>query len=335
MKHGIQKPAIAPWTLTALVLGAANHPVWAGNPRSHAAEVRPVSSSKPSAGFCTGTARAALSACRHEVKDDFWIAVGNCKNSADLATHAECKQDARVAHKENSAACDTQLETRLAICETLGEAPYDPPIDPAMFVNPADIGKSVAPNPYFNLMRGRTRIYTGDTETITVTVTEDTKEILGVTCAVIHDVVEDNGEVIEDTTDWYAQDVYGNVWYFGEIAQDFENGELVSIEGSWKAGVDAAKAGIIMRAAPSVGDVYRQEFSLGNAEDMGEILSLTGTAHAAAATCNGDCLITKDFTPLAPDAIEHKYYAPGVGLILEVDPETGERIELTRIENRH
>jgi len=163
---------------------------------------------------------------------------------------------------------------------------------------------------------------------LTDTVTDEVKEILGVTCAVVHNLVKENGEVIEDTEDWYAQDIFGNVWYFGEIAQDFEDGELVSIDGSWKAGVDGAKAGIIMKAAPAVGDVYRQEFSLGNAEDLAEVLSLTGSEVVPAATCNGDCLVTRDFTPLQPDVSEHKYYKPGFGLILEVNPDTGDRVEL-------
>ncbi len=285
------------------------------------------------AGFCTRTAHAALRACQHDVKDDFWIEIGNCNNFAAPDAREQCKQEAKVALRENREECGGQFESRLAICHALGEAPYDPQIDPAVFVNPAEIGKSVAPNPYFPLVRGRTWIYKGGTETITVAVTEETKEILGVTCAVVHDVVEDNGEVIEDTVDWYAQDINGNVWYFGEIAQEFEDGELVSLEGSWKAGVDGAKPGIIMKAAPVVGVVYRQEFSLGNAEDVGEILSLTGSATAPAAVCNGDCLVTKDFTPFEPDVIEHKYFAPAIGLILEVNPETGERLELVTLKN--
>lgn len=153
------------------------------------------------------------------------------------------------------------------------------------------------------------------------------------TCVVIRDVVEDDGEVIEDTKDWYAQDIHGNVWYFGEAVQDFENGELVSIDGSFTAGVNNAKAGIIMKAAPAVGDVYRQEFSLGNAEDAARVLSLTGSAAVPAARCRRDCLVTRDFTPLEPGVFERKFYAPGVGSILEVNPKTGKRLELVEIKN--
>jgi hypothetical protein len=77
--------------------------------------------------------------------------------------------------------------------------------------------------------------------------------------------------------------------------------------------------------------VYRQEFSLGNAEDLAEILSLTGSATVPAASCNGDCLVTKDFTPMQPDLVENKYYASGKGVLLEINPETGERVELIEI----
>ena len=173
-------------------------------------------------------------------------------------------------------------------------------------------------------------VYEGDGETITVTVTGDTKEILGIEAVVVNDVVEEDGEIVEDTDDWYGQDVFGNVWYLGEISKNYEDGELVDIEGSWTAGVDGAKAGILMKAAPMVGDVYRQEWALGDAEDAAEVLSLTASAvvPAAGASCAGTCVETLDFTPIEPDAAEEKYYSPDVGLILEVDTETGDRVEL-------
>jgi hypothetical protein len=207
---------------------------------------------------------------------------------------------------------------------------YDPKIDPANFVNPADIGKTVEANAFFLLLPGYTRIYKQGTETITVAVTADTKEIMGVTTAVIHDVVEDNGKIIEDTYDWYAQDKDGNVWYFGEATQKFQDGKT-STEGSWTAGIDGAKAGVVMWSKPEVGKVYRQEYYAGHAEDMGKILNLNDSAKVAAASCEGTCLVTEDTTPLEPDVLEHKYYAPGVGFILEIKPKTGERLELVEV----
>jgi hypothetical protein len=224
------------------------------------------------------------------------------------------------------------------VCEDIGEASYDPEIDPDDFVDPTTITNANA-NPYFPLVPGYQWIYTGETdegiETITVKVTEDIKEIEYppdsgniFQCAVVRDVVTLDEEVIEDTDDWYAQDDDGNVWYFGEISLEFEDGELVSIDGSWKAGVDYAKPGIIMRANPGIGQVYRQEFALGEAEDMGKVISLTASATVPAASCSGDCLKTEDYTPIEPDVLEYKFYKRDIGPVLEVNPETGERVEL-------
>lgn len=227
--------------------------------------------------------------------------------------------------------CGEQLKARLKICSALGEAAYDPKIVPANFVDPAVIGKSIAPNPYFPLVPGMKWVYKGGDETITVTVTGKTKKILGVSCAVVRDVVSEDGTVTEDTQDWFCQDISGNVWYFGELSKEFEDGQLKSLEGSWEAGVDGAKPGIIMLAQPVAGKVYRQEFSLGNAEDMGKILSLTGSASVPAASCVNNCLLIEDFSPLSPGGVEHKYYAPGIGLILELNPESGRRTELVQV----
>ena len=283
-------------------------------------------------GACTRTAKAAMTACHHEAEDDFWIAVGNCNNLVRPAARAECMEEASEARKEARGECRAQLEARLKVCGLLGEAPYAPRIDPAQFVDPSDIGKSVAANPYFPLNPGRRVVLRGGGERIEITVTGETTEILGVTCAVVRDIAMEEGELTEDTLDWFAQDVHGNVWYFGEISQEFEDGELVSLDGSWKAGIDGAKPGIIMKAAPAVGDVYRQEFALGEAEDLGKVLSLTASATVPAASCNNNCLVIRDFSPLEPDAPrENKYYAPGIGLILERNLDSGERLRLTEI----
>ncbi len=280
---------------------------------------------------CSRTAAAAFRACQHEIQDDFWISMAKCKNLSDSQARAACREEAKRALQEAKELCRAQLEARSELCDALGDGPYDPQIDPAMFVDPSEIGNTVAPNPYYPLTRGVTRIYQGGGETVTVTVTEDTKVILGVTCAVIRDVVEENGEVIEDTKDWYAQDVLGNVWYFGESVKDFSDGELVSIAGSFTAGVDGDKAGIIMKAAPTVGEVLRQEFSLGNAEDMAEFLSFTGSATVPAGSFDGNVWVTKEFSPIEPGIFATKYYAPDIGSILEVSSTTGARLELVEV----
>jgi hypothetical protein len=279
---------------------------------------------------CTDTANAALQACQHEAANDFWLGVGKCENLANESAGDACEDATGSARREALDECDAQLDARNEICGALGEAPFDPRINPAKFVNPAAIGTTVAANPYLPLIRGRVWTYASASEQVTVTVANESKSILGVRCAVVRDVVREDGQLVEDTTDWLAQDVYGNVWYFGEISKSFENGDLVSLEGSWKAGVDGAKPGILMKALPVVGAIYRQEFLLGDAEDMAEVIGLAGSATVPAASCQGTCLITKEFTPLSPGSIEHKYYAPGIGLILEVDSETGDRLELVQ-----
>jgi hypothetical protein len=203
---------------------------------------------------------------------------------------------------------------------------YNPDLDPASFVTGVD-------NPYFPLPVGARWVYDGnddgDQEHIEVTVTDERKEVLGIPVVVVRDTVELEGELAEDTRDWYAQDREGNVWYLGEETAEYENGEVTSTEGSWEAGVDGALAGIVMPADPEVGDAYRQEFYEGEAEDMGEILQVDGTASVAAGEFD-NLVVTRDWNPLEPDVVEEKSYAEGVGVVLEEKVEGGEgRIELT------
>lgn len=279
--------------------------------------------------FCSRTTEAALRACGNDVKDDFWLAKGNCINVTDDEERYECYLDAKTEKREGFALCGDQKEAREDVCEALGEARYDPVIIPDNFVNPLQIGNTVAANTFMPLLKGFTRIYAAGDETITVTVTGETIEVQGVTCIVVRDTVEIDGVLIEDTDDWFAQDVEGNVWYFGEISRNFEDGLLSDLDGSWMAGKDGAKAGIVMEAAPQVGDIYRQEWLLAEAEDMGEVLSTVATESTPAAACNGTCLQTHDFTPVEPDVSEYKFYAPGIGEIVAYDvEEPDEREEL-------
>jgi len=200
-------------------------------------------------------------------------------------------------------------------------------LDPAMFV--ADVT-----NPLFPLSPGTRYVFEADTdeglERVEIEVTDQRKEILGVSCIVVHAVEFVDGEMVEDTLDWFAQDVDGNVWYFGEDSKEIESGVVVSTEGSWEAGVDGAEPGIVMLAAPTVGTTYQQEMAPGEAEDMATVLALDETVTIPLGTYTG-CLKTEDFTPLEPGVIENKFYAPGVGLVLEVD-EDGNRTELVEIE---
>jgi hypothetical protein len=189
-------------------------------------------------------------------------------------------------------------------------------------------------NPFFPLPPGQTFVYEGHTKDGFVhndfIVTRKTKVILGITCTEVHDVVYLDGALAEDTLDWYAQDSQGNVWYFGENTAELENGRPVTLAGTFTAGVNGDKPGIIMEARSVPGDFYRQEFSLANAEDNALVVSLDATVNVPAGVFH-HCLKTEETTPLEPDALEHKYYAAGVGNVLTVDVRSGDRIKLVKI----
>jgi hypothetical protein len=197
-------------------------------------------------------------------------------------------------------------------------------LDPADFVDGID-------HPFWPMAPGSVWVYSetdadGDELQVEVTVTDETKNILGITATVVHDVVSLDGEITEDTLDWYAQDAVGNLWYLGEDTTEYENGEAVSTAGSWEAGVDGAQPGIILPADPQVGMAYRQEYYAGEAEDEAEILSLDESVDVPFGAFDG-CLQTEDSTPLDPDVVEHKYYAEGVGPVLVVQVSGGESRE--------
>jgi hypothetical protein len=166
------------------------------------------------------------------------------------------------------------------------------------------------------MIPGTTTVFEGDGERIVVEVTGYTKVILGVATTVVRDTAYAKGKVIEDTFDWYAQDRAGNVWYFGEETTEFENGKPVSTAGSWEAGVDGALPGIVMLVDPQVGDIYRNEFYAGEAEDLAKVIELGGTIDVPAGAYT-ETIVTEDWTPLEPDQLEHKTYAPGLGLVAE------------------
>ena len=162
-----------------------------------------------------------------------------------------------------------------------------------------------------------------------VTVTGKTKKIAnGVEARVVRDVVS-NGQAIEITDDWYAQDSEGNIWYMGEKTAEYDKGKLVTRRGSFEAGVDGAQPGIIMPANPEVGQTYRQEYYKGKAEDEGKIVSLDTQAEVPAGHYP-HTLLVNDLNPLEPKVSVLKFYEKGVGPVLavSVSGEAGDREEL-------
>jgi hypothetical protein len=192
---------------------------------------------------------------------------------------------------------------------------YSPTIDPANFVSRVD-------NRYLPFKPGTTLRFKGVAENGTTPqadvefVTHRTKRILGVDTTVVLDTVSSRGKPVERTNDWYAQDRQGNVWYFGEDARDFQNGHFVKASDSWEAGVDGAQPGIVMEAHPKRGDAYRQEYYPGHALDKGKVLGTAGPVKVPYRTF-GTTLSTVETSGLEPGAAEKKYYAVGVGNVLE------------------
>jgi hypothetical protein len=299
--------------------------------------------------FCSATAARQLTACGAEVQDDFFTAKAICINLSDDHERAECFEEAEADQADSRQLCRTQHHARRDLCHVLGEGRYDPDFDPVDFDD--DFTNLANPNPYFPLTIGNRWKYVGGGETITVRVLDKIKLIEDVTCIVVNDLVTEDGQKIEDTDDWYAQATNGDAYYCGEIAKNFETfegddpekAELVDVEGSWKAGRDGSKPGIIFLNEPRVGDLYRQEWAPGDAEDVAKVLSTTYhygdgpeldefvPQELADLLCaSSDCIVTLDFTPVEPGVFERKYYAPEIGLFLEVDPKTGDIVQLVR-----
>lgn len=193
-----------------------------------------------------------------------------------------------------------------------------PSFNKSNFHNPLKID-----NKYFPLKPGITFVYKGasdGSQTRDVfTVTDKIKVIIGINAREVHDNAYVNGKLEESTDDWFAQDDNGNVWYFGEFTTDLTTD---SNKGSWQAGVKGAKPGIIMLAQPIVGDTYNQELAKGVAEDKATVLSLKENV-CVPYGCFSNVLKTKDFTPLEPDVVEHKFYAQGIGNIKTVQVKGG------------
>jgi hypothetical protein len=203
-------------------------------------------------------------------------------------------------------------------------------------VDPSDFTTTID-NPYWPMKPGSHWVYRetdaeGDVQRNDVVVTGRTKTIMGIDAVVVHDTVRQGGQLTEDTFDWYAQDAEGNLWYLGEDTTEYENGKPTTKEGSWEAGVDGALGGIIVPARPKPGLTYREEYYKGHAEDGAEVLSLHARAKVPYGTYDG-VLQTRNFSPIEPNVVEEKFYARGVGVVLELTVSGGsDRGELISLE---
>jgi len=207
--------------------------------------------------------------------------------------------------------------------------------DEHVVLDPAHFSARIT-NPWWPMRPGSRWVYRetdadGGRQRDVVTVTHRPRQIAnGVTARVVRDAATEDGELVESTEDFYAQDRRGNVWYLGEVTAEYENGRVVSREGSFEAGVGGAEAGVIMPAHPRPGLRYRQEYFKGHAEDRARVISLREQAGVPYGHFR-HVLMTREDNPLEPRALEFKFFARGVGPVLAVSVSGGsDREELLR-----
>jgi hypothetical protein len=199
-------------------------------------------------------------------------------------------------------------------------------------LDPADFSTRID-NPYWPMKPGSRWVYREvnpeelSVQDVVVTVTNRTKKIAnGVEARVVRDVVTEKGVPTEVTSDFYAQDKAGNIWYLGERTTEYANGNPKTTAGSFEAGVDGAQPGIALPAKPKPGLTYRQEYYAGQAEDRGEVVSVNEQVEPPFGHFT-HALMTKDTNPLEPKVLEFKFYARGVGPVSTVGVSGGSKIE--------
>jgi hypothetical protein len=336
---------IAPETyLTLTLAGIMLSPISLAFARDSDHEDRPFKNRT----VCEKSAATMYTSCHFETAEELYATTAQCINQTepdDPAARA-CLRTAYNTYIEDRQGCNEQMHARKKVCTMLGENAYGPDalLDSANFVEEPDDS-----NPYFSLKPGHTyvaRAGEGFEETVVVSVTDEVREVLGVNCRRVVDIVlvKEEGELtpIEVTDDYYAQAINGDVHYCGELARNFEDGQLVNLDGSFEAGRDLAKSGVLIKAYPASFDAHRQEYLLGEAEDVIQYISGAdnptdvGSGEGgdnANFPCYGSCIKTQEFIPPEPGIGEFKYFTPGIGFVLGVALEdgvpTGERDEVT------
>jgi hypothetical protein len=204
--------------------------------------------------------------------------------------------------------------TKVPATQTTAQTSSAPP-NPARFAHQKE-------NPWFPLRPGSTYTYSGVKDgkpsRDVFKVTGATRMIQGVRCIAVDDRLYLRGKLGERTTDYYASDAQGNVWYFGENTAELDaKGKVTSTEGTWLSGVKGAQAGVYITADPRVGQSMRQEYFKGHAEDHFRVAKL-GVQVKTPAVSSKSALLTEEFTPVEPGVLDHKVYVRGIGNVLEV-----------------
>ena len=345
--EGITKAKFARFGVIAALAALALAPTTAAHAgKKSKASPLAAAATSTSTRFCSATAELQETACLLEARDDNTVAKAICLNISNASERAACNADATAALRETNLECDEVDDEREALCGLIGEGRYEPDFDPAHYDDPRNPSN---PNPYQPLAVGNHWTFVEGAEIVDITILDASKAIDGIECIVMRDLVTVDGEPVEDTDDWFGFRKDGAVVYCGEEVKDYEvfagdnpiRPELTSRDGSFKHGRDGDKGGVIMQGTPRVGMTYRQEFSAGNAEDVATVLSTTyrygqnATLDAfvppalANLLCSaGDCLVTKEYSPMSPGQFEHKYYTRGIGQFLATTPDAGKSVEL-------
>ncbi|MCB1674693.1 MAG: hypothetical protein KDI01_00275 [Halioglobus sp.] len=296
---------------------------------------------------CHSSATLMSRSCKWEAGEEFNATMANCSAIESQAERRACKVQARSARSEALETCSGQQEARNEVCADLGEVRYrDPLTDSGIaFIDPDEIGDTWPNNPYVILQAGHTHVLRSEDEIVVVYATDEVRDIQGVSCRVVADVVVeeefDEEEMkweytaVEVTDDWFAQDSTNNVYYCGEVARNYEDGVLRDLDGSFEAGREWASGGLLTLASPVPGQAHRQEYALGEAEDIVAYLATDAVPSADEGGENpgfpceaaGGCLKTFDSSPLEPESTEYKYYLAGTGFVLAVSLEDGEIVE--------
>ena len=278
---------------------------------------------------CNKSALSLRKAASRQNWADFYNQLGICLNTKPFTDCVKCAKKAEKDLKDAEDFVQDQWEERLNVCQTLGQEQYEPDIDPLEFTSLVD-------NPFFPLLPNEMLVYEGATadglRRIENTTLNETRTILGVDCAVVHCVEYLDDVVTQDSHYYYAQHTDGTVWLFGKQTFALEDDVIVNMDGSWIAEDKGARPGIAMLAAADVGESYRQCFAPNVCEDVAKFQA-TGVSVTVPFnnTTYLDCWQIRSTTAIAPDLLEQRFYAQGVGQVRVVDAENGDVFNLVNV----
>jgi len=277
-------------------------------------------------GGCETSARALREGAHLAADAEAWRSIAACAQDPACAVSA-ARTAAASVRRAARALADAQFDARLVACTILSEDYYAPTTDPLQFTAEVD-------NPWVSLIPGRTLIYEKRTvdgvERVEVETRARTVEVAGVTCRETVARQTLDGVLVEETAEWFAQQNDGSVWCFGESTRRYETGFLAGTEGSWRAGIDGARPGILVPGAPTRVASFRRALALGCVEDVRRVVA-TGARVSVTAGNFGSAIHVEEWDPLEPLELLIEILVPGLGLVAEVDLLTGERLELIQV----